>query len=627
MCGISGIFNLRQPFPIDEELVKRINRLQSHRGPDDEGYFFDSNTALAHRRLSIIDLSGGHQPLFNEDHSVVVVFNGEIYNFQSLADTLMTLGHQFRTLSDTEVIVHAWEEWGEQCVERFRGMFAFALWDTNRQTLFMARDRLGKKPLFYTVTRNGQFLFASELKVLLGHPDIDTTLRPEMAEEFFMFGYIPEPFSAYQHIFKLNPGHTLTLTPGSHIHPRQYWDLAAPSNILSWEQTQEALLEKLEEAVAVRMIADVPLGAFLSGGVDSSAIVALMAQLQHAPVNTCAIGFDEKAYDESDYARQIADRYRTRHHQHIISPNDISLVELMTAIYDEPYADSSALPTYKVCQLASQHVKVALSGDGGDEIFGGYRRHRMHLAEQKLRDAIPGPIRKPLFGSLGHLYPKADWAPRPLRAKTTFQSLAMSMVEGYANSISKLRADERRQLFSASYRQKLNGYTGLDLLQSYTRHLPTDDPLKQIQYLDIKTWLVGDILTKVDRASMANGLEVRAPLLDHEFIEWAYQIDSRDNIRGTEGKYAFKKALENHVSHDILYRPKMGFSIPLAEWFRTSLKPMLIQNVLSEQMCDSGFFNVDVLKKMIADHQSGYRDHGASLWCLLMFAQFMVRQR
>ncbi|AJR09055.1 amidotransferase 1, exosortase A system-associated [Photobacterium gaetbulicola] len=626
MCGISGVFNLHQPHVIEPTLIKRINRLQSHRGPDDEGYYFDDYAALAHRRLSIIDLAGGHQPLFNEDNSIVVVFNGEIYNFRELASELTALGHQFRTLSDTEVIVHAWEAWGEECIQRFRGMFAFALWDTNTRKLFIGRDRLGKKPLFYTVTHQGQFLFASELKVLLAHPDVDKQLRPEMAEEFFMYGYIPDPFSAYKQIFKLQPGSYLTLEPGSRVSPRQYWDLQAPQQTLSWKETQQTLIDKLKEAIDIRLIADVPLGAFLSGGVDSSAIVSLMAELQNTPVNTCAIGFDEQDYDESDYARQIAERYQTQHLQQIVSPHDISLIDQLCDIYDEPYADSSALPTFRVCQLASQRVKVALSGDGGDEIFGGYRRHRMHLAEEKLRSAIPHKIRKPLFGSLGHLYPKADWAPRHFRAKTTFQSLAMDMVEGYANSVSKLRTDERQNLFSQQYRHQLNGYNGIEILHQHARHLPSDDPLKQIQYLDIKTWLPGDILTKVDRASMANSLEVRAPLLDHEFVEWAFCIDSRDNIRRNEGKYAFKKSLESHVSNDILYRPKMGFSMPISHWFRTSLQPNLHKHVLSESMFDSGFFNVDWLKKMVHDHQHGYRDHGASLWCLLMFSQFMVRQ-
>lgn len=441
-----------------------------------------------------------------------------------------------------------------------------------------------------------------------------------------MYGYIPEPFSAYQQIFKLNPGHHLTLSPGSDILPRQYWDLRSPSQVLSWDQTQESLIEKLQEAIQLRLVADVPLGAFLSGGVDSSAVVSLMATLIPESVHTCSIGFSEQAFDESEYAQQVANRYQTDHRQQIVDPNDISLIDTLADIYDEPYADSSALPTFRVCQLASQSVKVALSGDGGDEVFGGYRRHRMHLAEQRLRNALPRPIRKTLFGALGHLYPKADWAPRPLRAKTTFQSLAMDAVEGYANSISKLRQDERQTLFSAQYQQRLNGYNGIEILRHHARSFTSDDPLKQIQYLDMKTWLVGDILTKVDRASMANSLEVRAPMLDHEFVEWAYSISSKNNIRKREGKYAFKRSLENYVDHNILYRPKMGFSMPISSWFRTSLKEMLTQHVLSANMCDSGFFDVDWLRKMVSDHQQGYRDHGASLWCLLMFSQFMARQ-
>ncbi|OAN11366.1 asparagine synthetase B [Photobacterium jeanii] len=626
MCGIAGIFNLYQSAPIQPDCLKSINRRQAHRGPDDEGYYFDPFIGLAHRRLSIIDLSGGHQPLFNEDGSVAVVFNGEIYNFQPLVAELKQLGHTFSTYSDTEVIVHAWEEWGEKSVSRFRGMFAFAVWDSNRRQLFIARDRLGKKPLFYSQTSQGQLVFASELKVLLDHPDVSQQLRPEMAEDFFMYGYIPDPYTAYQNIYKLEAGHTMLLTPGEKLRTSPYWDLSAPEQFLSWEQTQSSLIERLEEAVKIRLMADVPLGAFLSGGVDSSAIVSLMARLQQQPVNTCAIGFHEQAFDESEYAQQIAQQYQTNHVSKIVDADDISLIKHLNDIYDEPYADSSALPTYRVCQLARQSVKVALSGDGGDEIFAGYRRHRMHIAEQKIRQVIPSRFRKPIFGSLGRFYPKADWAPRPLRAKTTFQSLALSQVEAYASSISKLRIDERALLFSDQYKTQLNGYNGIDQLTQHANNAPTDDPLKLIQYLDIKTWLVGDILTKVDRASMANSLEVRAPLLDHEFIEWAYSVRSQDNIQGMQGKYAFKKALEPYVNQDILYRPKMGFSMPISSWFRTSLKQTLHDAVLSPNMLDSGFFNVAHLKQMLHEHVEGYRDHGASLWCLLMFSQFMLKQ-
>ncbi len=626
MCGISGIFNLEVDTPINENLLRYINRVQAHRGPDAEGYYIDKFIGLGHRRLSIIDLGSGQQPLFNEDKSVCVVFNGEIYNFESLVAELSQLGHHFSTHSDTEVIVHAWEEWGTECIKRFRGMFAFALWDQNKRQLLLARDRLGKKPIYYTQTASGQFVFGSELKVLLAHPAVDTTLRPEMAEEYFMYGYIPEPYSAHKNIFKLNAGHFILMEPGSNIQQKQYWDLSSPTPIHSWEDVQRELIERLTESVRMRLLSDVPLGAFLSGGVDSSAITALMAGLQDDPVNTCAIGFNESAYDESNYAKQIAERYQTNHVSNIVSSNDYSLIDTLSGIYDEPFADSSALPTYQVCQLARQNVKVALSGDGGDEIFAGYRRQRMHLFEQNLRDKIPFNLRKPIFGGLASVYPKADWAPKPLRAKTTLQSLAMDAVEAYANTMSKLRTDQRHQLFSPEYLRNLNGYSGLEIMKKHAHTAPTDDPLKLIQYLDIKTWLPGDILTKVDRASMAHSLEVRAPLLDHVFVEWAFSINSSDNIRGNEGKFAFKKALEPYVDHNILYRPKMGFSIPLAEWFRGPLNDQLRETVLSENMLDSGFFSAATLKTMLDEHSSGKSNHADALWCLLMFAKFMNRQ-
>ncbi|WP_330959885.1 XrtA/PEP-CTERM system amidotransferase [Photobacterium sp. 53610] len=626
MCGIAGIMNLQRADQIDLRLLQHINRLQRHRGPDDEGYYTDEWVGLAHRRLSIIDLSGGHQPLFNEDHTVAVVFNGEIYNFSTLASELKNLGHQFRTLSDTEVIVHAWEQWGTDCLKRFRGMFAFALWDKNTHTLFLARDRLGKKPLFYTVTRKGQLIFASEMKVLVSHPDVDCSLRNEMAEEYFMYGYIPDPFTAYRNIFKLPAGHALTLQPGSQISPFQYWDLAAPASALSWHETQEALIEQLQEAVRIRMIADVPLGAFLSGGVDSSAVVAMMSGLQSEPVNTCAIGFDQARFDETRYARLIADQYQTTHFEQQVSADDVSLIEIIGRLYDEPFADDSALPTFLVCQLARQRVTVALSGDGGDEVFAGYRRYRFHLAEQKVRDMLPSPIRQPVFGFLGHMYPKADWAPQRFRAKTTFQSLALDTVDAYANTMSKIRYQDRQALFSPAYRHSLNGYTGNHILHQHALNAPSDDPLKQIQYLDFKTWLPGGILTKVDRASMANSLEVRSPLLDHQLLEWAFRIPARDNIRKQEGKYSFKKALEPWLPEDILYRPKMGFSMPLCHWFRHQLRPLLQEQILSPVMLDSGYFAPEQLKKMIAEHTSNRRDHGVALWSLLMFAQFLGRQ-
>ncbi len=627
MCGIAGIFNLHQPHKIDADLLQRINNVQQHRGPDDEGYFIDEFVGLAHRRLSIIDLSSGHQPIFNEDGSVVIVFNGEIYNYQELYQELSALGHQFKTVSDTEVIVHAWEEWQEACLARFTGMFAFALWDKNRGELFIARDRVGKKPLHYSVTDSGQLVFGSELKVLLNHPQVKQQKRAEHLEDFLQFGYVPDPFTAFEHIFSLEAGHYLKLSPGNQIEQQQYWDLEYQANSLSMTDAADSLIEELNKAVKLRLVSDVPLGSFLSGGVDSSAMVALMANMRkqsgdHTPLQTCSIGFNDKAFDESAYAQSIATRYNTDHHAHRIDSDELMDLSMLQGMYDQPFADSSSLPTWKVCALARKHVTVAISGDGGDELFAGYRRHRLLLNENRVKSKIPASIRQPLFGSLGKVYPKMDWAPRALRARTTFQSLGMSTLDGYAHAMSKLGVERRARLYSDNYHSQLQGYTANQHLLRYKDNLP-DDPLKQIQYLDFKTWLPGDILTKVDRASMATSLEVRAPLLDHNFIQWGFGLPSNLNIANQQGKAVFKKALEPHVSSDILYRPKMGFSMPIAKWFRKDLAGQLRSTVLSEAMLDSGQFKSSELSKLIGDHQSGLKDNSGTLWSLWMYAQFV----
>jgi asparagine synthase (glutamine-hydrolysing) len=625
MCGIAGVFNLHQPQPIEASLLKQINNVQLHRGPDDEGYYIDPYVGLAHRRLSIIDLASGHQPIFNEDDSVVIVFNGEIYNYQALYEELKHLGHTFKTVSDTEVIVHAWEEWQEGCLERFTGMFAFALWDKNKKQLFLARDRVGKKPLHYSVTPDGQLVFGSELKVILSHPRVNKQQRPQHLEDFLQFGYVPDPYTAYEHIFSLEAGHFLLTSIEGELTQTQYWDLKYSPQVLNEQQAKETLIEELQQAIAYRLIADVPLGAFLSGGVDSSAMVALIAQQQSEPLQTCSIGFNDKEYDESSYATAIANRYKTNHHSQKIDSRELMDLSSLQTMYDQPFADSSSLPTWKVCQMARKHVKVAISGDGGDELFAGYRRHRLLLAESRVKSKIPASIREPLFGSLGKIYPKMDWAPRSLRAKSTFQSLGMSVIDGYAHGISKMSHPLRSALYSQHYHNELQGYTANEHLMRYKDSLP-DDPLKQIQYLDFKTWLPGDILTKVDRASMATSLEVRAPLLDHNFIEWGFGLSSHLNIQKDQGKSLFKKSLEPWVDNDILYRPKMGFSMPIAKWFREDLAGKLRETVLSEAMLDSGQFNSKQLSSLVEDHQSGRADHSASLWSLWMYAQFLQAQ-
>jgi asparagine synthase (glutamine-hydrolysing) len=625
MCGITGLFDTRGRRDFERALVQRMNDVQAHRGPDGTGLHLEPGVALGHRRLSIIDIATGQQPLFNEDGSVVVVFNGEIYNYQELIPELQALGHVFHTRSDTEVIVHGWEAWGERCVERFRGMFAFALHDRRQETLFLARDRLGVKPLYYSLLADGTLVFGSELKSLLVHPQLGRDIDPCAVEEYFAVGYVAEPRSIFQRTAKLPPASTLVVRRGRPFpEPRQYWDVRfAPDPRIGPEEAGEELDRRLAESIRLRMISEVPLGAFLSGGVDSSAVVATMARVSAEPVNTCSISFDDPEFDESRFARQVAERYRTRHFVDHVASDDFDLVDELARLYDEPYADSSAIPTYRVCQLARQHVTVALSGDGGDENFAGYRRYRMHLAEERMRAALPLGLRRPLFGLLGRAYPKALWAPRVFRAKSTFESLARTQVEGYLHGVSIIREPMRSQMFSAAFRRSLGGYRALDLFERHAAQAGTDDPLSLVQYLDLKTYLVGDINTKVDRASMAHSLEVREPLMDHPLVEWLATLPRELKVRGTEGKVLLKKAMEPHLPHEIMYRPKMGFAVPLARWFRGPLRDRVHESVLGETLAGTGIFERRVLQRILHDHQRGVRDHSSPLWTLLMFDAFL----
>ncbi|MBA4175608.1 MAG: asparagine synthetase B [Leptothrix sp. (in: Bacteria)] len=629
MCGITGIFDTRGTRPVELAVLQRMNDSQHHRGPDEGSLHIEPGVGFGHRRLSIIDVATGQQPLFNEDGSVVVVFNGEIYNYQDLIPELQALGHTFHTKSDTECIVHAWEEWGDQCVQRFRGMFAFALWDRNRRTFFMARDRLGVKPMYYAVLDDGTLLFGSELKSLMAYNaqggGLERDIDPLAIEEYFALGYVAEPRTIFRQAKKLSPGHMLAIRRGEAVgQPREYWDVNFTlNNPMSTEDACSELVHRLKESVKLRLIAEVPLGAFLSGGVDSSAVVQAMAGLSDGPVNTCSIAFDDPKFNESEFAQRVAARYRTNHRVEMVQSDDFDLIDTLARLYDEPYADSSAIPTYRVCQLARKHVTVALSGDGGDETFGGYRRYRMHLMEERLRSTLPAGIRQPLFGVLGRLYPKADWAPRMLRAKTTFEGMARSSVEAYFHSVSILRGSMRDQLFSPALKRQLAGYSAQEVFDNHADRARTDDPLALIQYLDLKTYLVGDINTKVDRASMAHSLEVREPLMDHPLVEWLATLPSTLKVRGQEGKFLLKQAMEPHLPGEVLYRPKMGFSVPLARWFRGPLRQRVQDAVLGERLAATGWFNRPYLEHLVGAHQSGASDYSAALWTLLMFEAFL----
>lgn len=628
MCGITGIFDTRGRRDLDRALLSRMNDSQLHRGPDAAGEHHEPGVAFGHRRLSIIDVATGQQPLYNEDRSVVVVFNGEIYNYLALIPELQALGHRFHTRSDTEVIVHAWEAWGESCVERFRGMFAFALWDRNSETLFLGRDRLGVKPLHYALLADGQLVFGSEMKSLLLHPGLTRDIDPLAIEEYFALGYVSEPRSIFKQVRKLPSAHTLVIRRGQPLpEPRAYWDVRFTLDCqISLPDACDELRRRLQESVRLRMISEVPLGAFLSGGVDSSAVVATMAGISASPVNTCSISFDDPEYDETRYAHMVATRYRTRHLVERVQSDDFDLIDTLARLYDEPYADSSAIPTYRVCQLAKRHVTVALSGDGGDESFGGYRRYQLHLMEERLRSFLPYGLRRPLFGALGYWYPKADWAPRMFRGKTTFQALARGAVEAYFHSVSIVNAPLRGRLFSRRLQDELAGYRAGAVFEAHAARAGTDDPLAIIQYLDLKTYLVGDINTKVDRASMAHSLEVREPLMDHPLVEWLATLPSSFKIRNAEGKLLFKKAMEPQLPHEVLYRAKMGFAVPLARWFRGPLRTRVREALFGDTMLGTGYFEAATLRHMVDAHQSGRRDYSAPLWTALMFDAFLRSQ-
>lgn len=628
MCGIVGIFDTRGARPIDPVLLKRMNETQHHRGPDEGDIYVEPGVGFGHRRLSVIDLANGLQPMFNAAADVGVVFNGEIYNYRELTRELKELGYAFRTSSDTEVIVYAWEAWGEECVHHLRGMFALAVWDRNKRTMFMARDHMGVKPFFYAHLPDGMFIFGSELKSLRAYPGLSREIDPAAVEDYFAFGYVPEPKTIYAGACKLAPGYCLTVRVGQPVQaPRRWWDVPFRQHEKMTESDAAGeLASRVRTAVKSQLKADVPLGAFLSGGVDSSAVVAMMAGLDDKPVNTCSIAFNDKAYDESEYAGEVARQYKTNHHTETVDTDDYALLDTLAGLYDEPYADSSAIPTYRVCQLARKRVTVALSGDGGDENLAGYRRYRLAMAEDAVRSKIPPAMRRNVFGPLGRYYPKADWAPRMFRAKTTFESLARDLVEGYFHGVSIMSDPMRERLFTPEFRRRLQGHRAIDVMRGHAANAPTDDPLSLIQYLDMKTYLPGDILTKVDRASMAHALEVRVPLLDHELVEWISGLSSSIKLKNGEGKYIFKKSMERYLPHDILYRKKQGFAVPLAAWFRGPLRQRVREALLGPILAGTGIFNTAFLAEIVEMHESGRRDYSAPIWSTLMFEAFLRKE-
>jgi asparagine synthase (glutamine-hydrolysing) len=614
MCGICGIFEHQRETGFDLPVLKRMADTIAHRGPDDEGFYTAPGVGLAFRRLAIIDVAGGHQPLSNEDGTVWIAFNGEIYNFQELNQRYLSTGHTFRTRSDTETIVHLYEELGEACFAELRGMFGLALWDGRRKRLLLARDRIGKKPLFYSWDGR-RLVFGSEIKALWPAGQLSKEIDPEALSDYFSYQYVPAPKTIYRNVRKLRPGHYLVVE-GSNLREVPYWDIHFDqTRQLSEEEWCESFLAEYRQAVKSRLISDVPLGAFLSGGVESSSVVALMNEF-HPPVTTCSIGFSEASYDEANDAKAFAQTLGAIHHEKIVQPHAVDLLPKLAWHYDEPFADSSAVPTYYVSQEARRHVTVALSGDGGDENFAGYRRYKLTMREDQVRSRIPASVRRNVFGPLGEWYPKLGWAPRVFRAKNTFQSLSRDPVEGYFNGISCCPPALKPQLLGGDLKQRLGGYDSVEVLRAHYAAADSPDFLSRIQYVDLKTYLVDDILVKVDRASMANSLEVRCPLLDHKLMELIAQIPSDLKLHKGQGKYIFKKSLERVLPAAILNRSKKGFAVPVAEWFRGELKEFASDALFRS---NDDLLNPTFLGSCWKQHQRGQRDWSALLWSVLMF--------
>ncbi|WP_010163668.1 XrtA/PEP-CTERM system amidotransferase [Sphingomonas sp. PAMC 26617] len=627
MCGIAGLYYPSTPKPVDPARIRAMADVQAHRGPDGSGVWTAPGVGLGHRRLSIIDVAGSPQPMASADGTLTITYNGEIYNFATLRAELETLGARFVTAGDTEVLLHAWEAWGPAMLPRLNGMFAFALHDARRQCLFLARDRLGVKPLHYVTLADGALAFASELKGLLAHPLLRRQPDIRAVEDYLAFGYVPDDACLVAGVQKLAAGHAMLVERGRPVPlPQRWWDVDFSRRASGSARDLAAELQGLlREAVTSRMISDVPLGAFLSGGVDSSAVVALMSEASRGAVRTCTIGFDAAGLDERRYATTISQRFATAHRERVVAADDFALIDTLTEAFDEPFADASALATYRVCELAREDVTVALSGDGADEAFAGYRRYKFQATEERVRGLLPPDLRQSVFGTLGRYYPKADWAPRPLRAKTTLLALAEDGAEAYARSVGVTTPALRAALFSDAARHALDGYRAEERYVRTMRDAPARDALDRAQYADIQHWLPGDILTKADRTSMAVGLEAREPLLDYRLVEFAATLPVGMRLRGGQGKWLMKKALERYLPKDILYRPKMGFVTPISAWFRGPLADEAAGLARSRVLGATGWFDPRTIARIAEDHRAGTAEHGRTLWQLVMLERSMAR--
>lgn len=616
MCGIAGFIVKEKDAPVENRaaLLDEMCRVIAHRGPDDQGTLVKGRAAIGMRRLSIIDVAGGHQPIFNEDGTIAIVFNGEIYNYLELRKKLETAGHTFQTNSDTEAIVHAYEEYGDDCPNHLRGMFAFAIWDEKNQRLYIARDRVGKKPLYYTQTKSGALLFGSELKSLLLHPEFERDINYEALDAYLSFAYVPDPLSIFKYAHKLAPGHFL-IFQNSKIITKQYWDFNfEQTEIRSEEEYIEELRTLIDEAVRIRLVSEVPLGAFLSGGVDSSTIVGYMTRNMSQPVKTFSIGFNEDSYNELKYARIAAKHFGTDHHEFIVTPEICDMVDELVWHFDEPFADTSALPTYMVSKLARDYVTVVLSGDGGDELFAGYTRYVVDKRRSGLA-RLPRVVRE------GLMRPVSEKLPQGAFGKNYLRNVSLEPVDRYIDSVSHFTELNKRSLYTKSFLSNLNGNgfsTGHKLFRSFAEKIDADNAVDPLLYLDSKTYLPGDILTKVDRMSMAVSLEARVPLLDHKLIEFVTQIPASLKLKGLETKHIFKRAVRGLVPDEILDRPKQGFGVPMEKWINLQLRDRIHDTLTDERARNRGMFDSGYIKQLLDEHERGRRDNSWRLWMLLM---------
>jgi len=615
MCGIAGILHLDKK-NIEPDMLKRMNSTITHRGPDAEGYYVNDFVGLAHSRLSIIDLESGDQPMLNTSKTVSIVFNGEIYNFQEIRKMLQAKKHIFKTNSDTEVILHLYEEYGEKTPEFLDGMFAFAIWDTEKQKLFLARDRIGIKPLYYFLNKK-KLVFGSEIKPILEYSSISREIDNTAILDYLTYSFIPAPKTIFKSIKKLLPAHTLSIdvkTASPTI--KKYWDISFSEKLESDENTiSKKIIENLHSAVSSHLISDVPLGAFLSGGIDSSAVVASMTKITDKPATTCSIGFKQQNLSELPYAKEVAQLYNSDHFEYIVTPDAISFIDKILYHYDEPFADTSALPSFYLSKVTRQKVKVALSGDGGDENFAGYRRYVIDRLENTIRKFFPI---KPLFLFLSKIYPKADWLPQIFRAKTLFQNLAKTPFEAYFNTVSLYDKNILDKILTSDFKTSLDGYSSKSVIEDYYTKSDADNHMDKVLYTEIKTFLPDDYLVKVDRASMGNSLEVRVPLLDHKFMEFAAKIPVSLKLKNSQTKYIFKKALEKLLPKSILYRKKQGFEIPIDSWLRKDLNKYAHSVLFKKDSFVSSIIKLEYLEKIWTQHCSGIKNYGNHIWALFL---------